>query len=59
MSSFKSSYARLARIFEQSRDNWRDKAIDRNKRIRALEIKVRDMEKSRERWKHRALKEED
>ena len=58
MPSFKSSYARLARIFEQSRDKWRDKAIERNNRIRALEIKVRDLEKSRERWKNRALSQE-
>ena len=55
MPSFKSSYARLARIFEQSRDNWRDKAKERHKRIRALEVKVRDLEKSRSHWKSRAL----
>ncbi len=55
MASFKSSYARLARIFEQSRDNWRDKAIERHKRIRALEVKVRDLENSRSHWKNRAL----
>ena len=55
MATFKSSYARLARIFEQSRNNWRAKAIERHKRIRTLEVKVRDLEKSRALWKSRAL----
>ena len=54
MASFKSSYSRLARLFEQSRDNWRAKAIERHKRIRALEVKIRDLEKSRAKWKARA-----
>ena len=58
MASFKSSYARLARMFEQSRDKWRGKAVERHKRIRALEVKVRDLEKSRALWKSRALDQE-
>ena len=55
MASFKSSYARLARMFEQSRNNCRDIAMERHKRIRALEVKVRDLKKSRANWKKRAL----
>ena len=58
MTVFKSSYARLARIFKQSRNNWRAKAMERHRRIRALEVKVRDLEKSRAHWKSRALNKE-
>jgi len=55
MANFKSSYSRLARIFEKSRNQWKDKATERGQRIRALEVKVRDLEKSRALWKNRAL----
>ncbi len=52
--NFKSSYARLARLFKKSRDKWKDKAIERHKEIRALEVKIRDLEESRARWKAQA-----
>lgn len=52
---FKSSYSRLARLFAKSRDEWRTKAIARRKEIRLLELKVRDLEISRAKWKERAL----
>lgn len=58
MASLKSTYTRLFRILEQSRDKWKEKAIERHKRIRALEIKVRDLEKSRAFWKNRAQDKE-
>ena len=51
----KSSYSRLARLFEKSRDTWRAKAIARRKENRLLELKVRDLEISRAKWKERAL----
>ncbi len=52
---FKSSYSRLARVFKESRDHWREKAIDRRKEIRLLELKIRDLEISRGKWKEKAL----
>lgn len=52
---FKSSYSRLARLFAKSRDEWRTKAIARQKGIRLLELKVRDLEISRAKWKEKAL----
>ena len=52
---FKSPVSRLARLFERGRDNWKEKALLRHKKIRALEIKVRDLIDSREQWKDRAL----
>lgn len=55
MQEFKSSVSRLARLFQKGRDRWKEKALDRQKKIRALEIKVRDLSVSRENWKQRAL----
>ena len=52
---FKSSYSRLARLFEKSRDEWRAKAIARRQAIRLLELKIRDLETSRAKWKEKAL----
>ena len=52
---FKSSYSRLARLFEKSRDEWRAKAIARRQEIRLLELKIRDLETSRAKWKEKAL----
>jgi len=54
MESFKSSDNRLVNFFESSRDKWKQKAINRHKKIRALEVKVRDLKKSRENWKNKS-----
>ncbi len=55
MQEFKSPVSRLARLFRKGRDNWREKALEKQKKVRALEIKVRDLSDSREHWKKRAL----
>jgi len=55
MSEFKSPPSRLARLFRAGRDNWKEKALEKQKRLRALEIKVRDLLASREYWKKRAM----
>ena len=55
MKKFKSSTSRLVRLFQNSRDNWKARSADKQKRIRALEIKVRDLTKSRDYWKQIAL----
>lgn len=54
MSEYKSSVNRLARLFKRSRDKWRERSKAKQKRIRALETKVRDISKSREQWKQKA-----
>lgn len=58
MQEFKSPVSRLARLFQKGRDSWKEKALDKQKKIRALEIKVRDLSASREQWKQRALASE-
>jgi hypothetical protein len=58
MKDYKSSASRLARFFAKSRDQWRANAADKQKKIRALETRVRDLERSREKWKQRAQEAE-
>ncbi|GJD20513.1 hypothetical protein RIVM261_054690 [Rivularia sp. IAM M-261] len=58
MNEFKSPVSRLARLWRRSRDNWKEKALDKQERLRALEIKVRDLSLSRENWKKRAMEAE-
>ncbi|QHG20621.1 hypothetical protein [Nostoc sp. ATCC 53789] len=55
MQEFKSPVSRLVRLFQKGRDSWREKALEKQKKVRALEIKVRDLTASREYWKQRAL----
>ena len=55
MESFKSPVARLARLFQTSRDAWKAKALDKQRRLRAAQVKIRDLEASRAQWKERAL----
>lgn len=50
----KSSMERLVKIFKQSREHWKLRAIEKQNKLRALQIRIRDLEKSRERWKPRA-----
>lgn len=55
MQEFKSPVTRLARLFKKGRDNWKEKALEKQALVRSLEIKVRDLTNSRENWKARAL----
>jgi hypothetical protein len=54
MDSFKSSSNRLVNFFKSSRDKWKQKAIARHKEVRALKIKVRDLQESRNNWKSKS-----
>ena len=48
---FKSSAARLARLFRHSRDIWKQRAADRQRAVKKLRITVRDLCESRDHWK--------
>ena len=50
------SSSRLARYFKGSRDNWKNKALEKQDKLRGFEQKIRDLEKSREQWKDQAKK---
>jgi arginyl-tRNA--protein-N-Asp/Glu arginylyltransferase len=48
---FKSSVARLARLFRRSRDTWKRRAADKQHALKKLRITVRDLTDSRNHWK--------
>ena len=54
MQEFKSPSSRLAKLFHKGRDNWKQRALEKQKKLRALEIKLRDLSTSRDYWKNRA-----
>ena len=54
MEGFKSSESRLARLFLKSRERWKQNAASKQKKLRALEVKVRDLLISRDSWRTKA-----
>jgi hypothetical protein len=40
MQEFKSPVTRLARLFKKGRDNWKEKAVEKQALVRSLEIKA-------------------
>ena len=55
MNDLKTPVSRLLRVFRDARDRWRTKALERQKRLRAAQVRIRDLEYSRAYWKTRAL----
>jgi hypothetical protein len=55
MNDLKTPVARLVRLFRDARDRWKAKAVKRQKRLRAAQVRIRDLERSRAYWKARAL----
>ena len=54
LKGYKSSFERLSKLFKKSRDQWKQKAAERQAKLRAQAIRIRDLEKSRDEWKKRA-----
>ena len=46
MKGFKTSESRLARLFKNSREQWKERAAAKQKKLRTLEVKVRDLSDS-------------
>jgi len=59
MNDLKTPVSRLLRVFRDARDRWKAKALERQKRLRAAQVRIRDLEHSRAYWKARALAAED
>lgn len=59
MNDLKTPVARLARVFRDARDRWKAKALERQQRLRAAQVRIRDLEHSRAYWKTRALAAEE
>jgi len=54
LKDYKISVSRLARFFKNSRDQWKQRASEKQQRIRALLVKIRDLSNSRDKWKQKA-----
>ena len=48
---YKSTPARLARLFRRSRDIWKRRAADKQRALKKLRITARDLGDSRDHWK--------
>jgi hypothetical protein len=55
MNDLKTPVARLARLLCDARERWKAKALERQQRLRAAQVRIRDLEHSRAYWKARAL----
>jgi hypothetical protein len=53
MQGYKTDDSRLIAIFKSSRDSWKTKCVSKQKRIKALSVKLRDTASSRTEWKHK------
>ena len=54
MKGYKSNETRLLYLFKDGREKWKERALSKQKKLRAMEIKVRDISLSREKWKEKA-----
>jgi hypothetical protein len=48
---YKSSLARLTRLFRRSRDTWKRRSAEKQATIKKMRITVRDLTDSRDHWK--------
>ncbi len=55
MKGYKSNETRLVYLFKDGREKWKQRALSKQKKLRAMDIKVRDLALSREKWKEKAL----
>jgi uncharacterized protein YdaU (DUF1376 family) len=51
---YKSPDYKLLPFFHNSRDGWKEKALDRNLRIKRLKNRVAALEDSRQKWREKA-----
>jgi hypothetical protein len=58
MNDLKTPVSRLLRLLRSARERWKAKALERQKRLRAAQVRIRDLERSRAYWKERALSAE-
>jgi hypothetical protein len=55
LAEFKSAPARVVLMLTRSREKWKQRVADKQREIRRLRVKVRDLEISRDAWKQKAL----
>ena len=54
MKGYKTTDTRLVNLFKDAREKWRQRALSKQKKLRPMDIKVRDISLSREKWKEKA-----
>lgn len=52
--NYKSPVKKLVKFFQESRDKWKARSNEKQKRIDFLETKVKDLRNSRDNWKQKA-----
>ncbi len=52
--NYKSPVRKLVKFFQESRDKWKARSNEKQKRIDFLETKVKDLRNSRDNWKQKA-----
>jgi hypothetical protein len=56
---YKTPIKKLAKFFESSRDNWKDKYFEKKKDLKRVTNRIYDLEKRKDVWKERAIKAEE
>jgi predicted nucleic acid-binding Zn-ribbon protein len=56
---YKSPLKKLVKFFEQSRDIWKKKYIEKKKELKRVTNRIYDLEKRKEHWKERAMRAEE
>lgn len=55
LAEFQSTPARVVSRLTRSRAKWKERVAAKQREIRRLRVKVRDLERSRDAWKQKAL----
>ena len=55
---YKSPLKKLVKFFEESRDKWKEKYVEKSKELKKVTNRIYDLEIRKEHWKKRALKAE-
>jgi hypothetical protein len=55
---YKSPLKKLVKFFEESRDKWKEKYVEKSKELKRVTNRIYDLEIRKEHWKKRALEAE-
>jgi len=55
---YKSPLKKLVKFFEESRDKWKEKYVEKSKELKRVTNRIYDLETRKEHWKKRALEAE-
>jgi hypothetical protein len=55
---YKSPLKKLVKFFEKSRDNWKNKYLEKKKELKRATNRIYDLEIRKDEWKERALEAE-